>query len=202
MIRITGGALRGRRLRTMRGTRSRPTLGRIREAVFDILGPSVAGKRFVDLFAGVGAMGIEALSRGAREAVFVEKDPACLRLLEANLEALGLGNFARVVRMDAREWLARNREPLETVFVDPPYASGEAARVLDALGRAAGAERVVIQHGPREVLPEASGALRRLRSRSYGDSRIEVYGFEEPGGSVPGPREEDCDAPSALPRDL
>ena len=90
-MRIIGGADRGRRLRAPRGLRTRPTADRMRVTLFDILGPSVAGARVLDLFAGTGAVGLEALSRGAARAVFVERDPAALRALRGNLAALGLG---------------------------------------------------------------------------------------------------------------
>ncbi len=177
MIRVTGGTFCGRKLKTVQGTGSRPTLGRVREATFNILGDTVVGSTFVDLFAGVGAMGIEALSRGAARAVFIETNGRCRNVLAENLAALGLEDCSLVVSADAVRWLDRTPVEGDILFADPPYASGLAARVLEIMGRssAAGAECVIIQHGPREVLPEEAGNLIRTRSRSYGDTVLDVY---------------------------
>ncbi len=187
MIRITGGDCRGRRLKTVRGTRSRPTLSRVREAVFNILGDAVPDAVFLDLFAGTGAMGIEALSRGAARVVFVETNAVCRRILGENLSMLGLRERAEIVGMDAIRWAQRGLGGADIVFADPPYASESAARILEALGRsgADGAGYVIIQHGPRVTLPERAGGLVRVRCRTYGDTVLDVY---EPDGIEQGDR--------------
>src|SRR5437867_231202 len=137
-MRVIGGTDRGRRLAAPRGFSTRPTAGRVREALFDILGPAVAGMRVLDLFAGTGAIGIEALSRGAARAVFVERGRDALRALRANLAALHLSrDRARVVAGDAVATLpalGRSELPFDLVFLDPPYAT-TVARVLEALAR-------------------------------------------------------------------
>jgi len=176
MIRITGGDLRGRVLRTLRGVDSRPTLSRVREAVFNILGGDVEGAAFVDLFSGVGTVGIEALSRGARRAVFVERDALCIRVLRRNLVDLGLEDRARVVRTDVLRWLGRGPGRFGIVFADPPYGSGLAVETLRALGAAPVLEGWgVVQHGRRERLPAGAGGLERVRSRRYGETAVDFY---------------------------
>src|SRR3954452_8003358 len=118
-MRVIAGAFRGRTLQAPRGRRTRPTADRVREAVFSMLGP-VDGLRVLDLFAGSGALAIEALSRGAAEAILVERDPRALAAISRNVEATGAA--AAVRRRDALAWLRAYREaPFDLVFVDPPY---------------------------------------------------------------------------------
>ena len=127
MLRIIGGEWRGRRVRFPPVAAIRPTPDRVRETVFNWLQPVVPGSRCLDLYAGSGALGLEALSRGAREVVFVEVDPAAVRHLAATLAALGCER-GRVTRSDARRFLEAAGEPFDVVFLDPPFA----APVLDA----------------------------------------------------------------------
>jgi 16S rRNA (guanine966-N2)-methyltransferase len=170
-MRVIGGADRGRRLRAPRGSRTRPTADRMRVTLFDILGPTVAGMRVLDLFAGTGAVGIEALSRGAARAVFVEKDRHALRALRANRAALHQSRErARVVAGDALGVLPvlEAEGPFDLVFLDPPYAGGGAARALLALARSPllrAGTRVVVQHSAHAALPVPAGlrAVRELR---------------------------------------
>jgi 16S rRNA (guanine966-N2)-methyltransferase len=178
-MRVIGGSDRGRRLKAPRGMRTRPTADRMRVTLFDILGPSVAGARVLDLFAGTGAVGIEALSRGAARAVFVEKSHDALRALRANLAALQLGRAeARVVAGDALATLpvlAASEAPFDLVFVDPPYAGELAARALAALAGSsllAPGSRVVVQH-PVRTPPVAPAGLTAAREpRRFGDTAL------------------------------
>ena len=149
----------------------------------------LAGARVVDLFAGSGALGIEGLSRGAARADFVESDRAARAALEANLASLGLGDRARVWpltlpgglgRMSAELWEA------DLVLADPPYGGRIAAATLAALGKEGvlkpGA-RVVVEHHAKDGLPDLAGGLRRVRERTYGETRVSTYRLEtrEPG---------------------
>jgi 16S rRNA (guanine966-N2)-methyltransferase len=178
-VRVIGGSERGRRLRAPRGQRTRPTADRMRVTLFDILGPSVGGARVLDLFAGTGAVGIEALSRGAARAVFVERDRDALRVLRANLAALGLGReAARVVAGDALALLptlAASEAPFDLVFLDPPYAGGWATRALAALPGSRllrpGA-RVVVQHAVRAPVPVPAGLAAAREPRRFGDTAL------------------------------
>ena len=131
-LRLIGGVWRSRRLQVPAGPDLRPTPDRVRETLFNWLGPWIEGRRVLDLFAGSGALGLEALSRGASEAVFVEASRTAVRALEANIALLG-ATSAAVLCMDAMRYLSRDNGPFDLVFVDPPYASGLVGPVLDRL---------------------------------------------------------------------
>lgn len=184
-MRVIGGVDRGRRLKAPRGLRTRPSADRVREALFDILGPAVRGMRVLDLFAGTGAVGIEALSRGAAYAAFVERDRGALRVLRANLAALGLPRGrARVVAGDAATalaGLARREPPFDLVFLDPPYAGDLATRALAALAGGAlvgPGTRVVVQHFAKTPPPPAAGALRAVETRRFGETALTFFRAE------------------------
>lgn len=154
--------------------------------MFSALGARVQVAVAVDLFAGTGALGIEALSRGAGFCIFVEKDPAVARVLEANLQRTGLRQRARIVREDVFSVLPNMGagvlpQPAGLVLADPPYGTGMAARVLELLGRwpalLPGAA-VVIEHGSREILPERAGQLVQERWYPHGDTAFTVYRVE------------------------
>jgi 16S rRNA (guanine(966)-N(2))-methyltransferase RsmD len=193
-MRIIGGHDRGRRLRAPRGLATRPTADRVRVTLFDVLGPAIAGARVLDLFAGTGAVGIEALSRGAARVVFVEKDQAALRALRANLAALGAARAAaRVMAGDVLRVLpdlAAHEEPFDLVFLDPPYAAGLAGRALATLAAArvcrSGSE-VVVQHSTRDTLPAMAGFPEHRRGRRFGDTALTFLRAERytPDGSRP-----------------
>ncbi len=136
-LRIVGGACRGRRLHFPDGRGLRPTADRVRETLFNWLQGEVRGARVLDLFAGSGALGLEALSRGAASAVFVERARPAAEQLRENLHLLDLQARSEVVSGDARRFLERADEPFELVFIDPPFADrllGEVAQVLEARG--------------------------------------------------------------------
>ncbi len=184
-MRVIAGALKGRRLAPVKG-RIRPTAAKVREAIFNILGGAVADARVLDLFAGTGALGIEALSRGAREAVLVEDHPEALKVLRRNLEDLGLTAQAQVLPLPvntALKKLAARGERFSLAFLDPPYGGGLAAGALEALAAAAVLEPqgwVVAEHSRRESLPESLGGLMRRELRRYGDTQVAFYLAAEP----------------------
>lgn len=184
-MRVIAGRYGGRRLQAPRGRGTRPTSDRVREALFSMLG-SVEGAQALDLFAGTGALGIEALSRGAIRAVFVERDATALGVLKANMEALNLREpEAEVRRADALAALRTARERRETydlVFVDPPYRDAQAwesrlPAVLPALLAPAG--RVVVESDRRMPLALEVGHERLgvERERRYGDTSITILRF-------------------------
>jgi 16S rRNA (guanine(966)-N(2))-methyltransferase RsmD len=193
-MRVIGGHDRGRRLRAPRGLATRPTADRVRVTLFDVLGPAVAGARVLDLFAGTGAVGIEALSRGAARVVLVERDQSALRALRANLTALGAPRAAaRVMAGDVLRLLPElgaQEGPFDLVFIDPPYATALAARTLEGLGATricrAGTE-VIVQHSTRTTLPTVPGLAPHRRPRQFGDTALTFLRAEEytPDGSRP-----------------
>jgi 16S rRNA (guanine966-N2)-methyltransferase len=178
-VRIVGGTLRGRVLRAPTGTTTRPTSEKVREALFDILG-SVTGDRVFDLFAGSGALGIEALSRGAAHATFVDAGRTAASAIRSNLRELGLADRAAVVVGDSVATAARLQPetPWRLVFVDPPYRSDLATRAVLALPseRLAGDAVIVIEHDRHNAPPETLGSLLRTDQRRYGDTLISFFG--------------------------
>jgi 16S rRNA (guanine966-N2)-methyltransferase len=176
-IRITGGAARGRPVASPGGRDVRPTAARVREAVFSILGPRVAGARVLDLYAGAGTLGLEALSRGADFCLFVERAPRHAALIRANLEGLGLADRARVACADAPRLLARRpppEGPFDIAFVDPPYGRGALGAVLPVLFGAdiiAPAGLAVVEH-ETGAIPPAGLAWHSGRTYTYGKTAI------------------------------
>jgi 16S rRNA (guanine966-N2)-methyltransferase len=185
--RVIAGSARGLRLRAP-GAGTRPFADRVKQTLFAILEPDLDGARVLDLFAGSGAAGIEALSRGAASAVFVEKDPGAASVIEANLRTTSLaGPAATVLRADAVAWLSRAAlpgAPFDLVIADPPYAETDLlVRTLEALGAAgapltAGA-RVVAKHFWRDRPPERIGLLASERYRRFGETALTFYRREE-----------------------
>ncbi len=176
-VRITAGRFGGLRLETLRGRAVRPTADRVKEALFSMLGPALAGARVVDCFAGTGALGIEAASRGAARVTFVERDPRSLDLLRRNLERLPEPVEARVVPEDALRPDRWGREglPADIILVDPPYRQGLGEALLAALAGAAGSEgaTVVLEHETGAAPGHPRWTV--VRSRRYGDTTLTFY---------------------------
>lgn len=182
-MRLTGGLERGRRLRAPRGALTRPTAAKVREAIFNILGPPPDGS-VLDLYAGTGALGIEALSRGAPRGVFVERDHQALVALRRNLRELGLEDRTSVVGADVRSALRRlsaTGERFCWVFLDPPYVK-ETEGVLAELGGGAllsPCAVVIVEHDRRHRPPGASGSsvggLFLTDRRAYGDTELSFF---------------------------
>lgn len=168
-MRIIGGSWRGRRLKTLKGRGIRPTTDRVREAWMSAMGGRMDGLGVLDLFAGSGALGLETLSRGADHVVFVERARASLKVLEANIAVVDAHDRTRVVAEDVFRWL-RHEEPegFDVALADPPYGSGDAARLVEAfLGRPF-ARELWVEHPSRESLPVGPAD----RTRRYGDSAL------------------------------
>jgi len=180
-LRLTGGQGRGRRLTAAALRGVRPTSARVREALFDILGARVAGAGFLDLFAGTGAVGIEALSRGAGRVVFVEGDARAARVIATNARDAGLPGSMSVIESEAIRALDRLSaagELFAIVFLDPPYAAGAPPEILDrSAALVAPGGVLVVEHGGRRGVEEigAPAGLRSGRRYRYGDSRLSVF---------------------------
>jgi 16S rRNA (guanine966-N2)-methyltransferase len=185
-MRVTGGEAKGKTLRTLKGAETRPTADQVRKAIFDILGPQTEGARVLDLFAGSGALGIEALSRGAAEAVFVESSREACALIAANLAETGYRGEGLVRRSDVDRFLSRGPDqPFDLAFLDPPYARGLGfvARMLGKLGsRASTVDRRSgwIRAGGAVIVESVAGRIqwpegfRQTRVRPFGRTQVSV----------------------------
>jgi len=177
-MRIITGTSKGRKLLTPKGSSVRPTSDRVKESIFNILGGEVEGKAVLDLFAGTGNLGIEALSRGAKKAVFVEKGWQGLRLIRQNLLQCGMMENAEIIPKDAIRsigFLNQRGESFDLILMDPPYEKGLILRILDKLHSHPIYQDdsiLVIEHGRREPLPEHLSGWELIRQRQIGDTII------------------------------
>jgi 16S rRNA (guanine966-N2)-methyltransferase len=180
-MRISAGEHRGRRLQSPKGAKTRPTSDLLRQALFNVLGARIQGARVLDLFAGTGAVGLEALSRGAASVTFVEADRRAVASLQANLAALKLTERARVLAGNALQTPARLQaagETFDCIFLDPPYAGDLAIRCIETLadGRLLSDNgALVTQAFHKTALPDRVGVLRRAWRRRYGESSLTLY---------------------------
>ncbi|MBI3089908.1 MAG: 16S rRNA (guanine(966)-N(2))-methyltransferase RsmD [Candidatus Tectomicrobia bacterium] len=204
-MRVIAGSARGRTLQAPRGLRVRPTAARARESLFGILGAAVEAARVLDLYAGVGCLGIEALSRGAAHVTFVEFEAAAARLLRRNLahcgfpeargappqEAAAAGPRARLLVQPvarALRWLARRGEGFDVVLADPPYGAREHGALLAALGGGSLLRRgglVILEHHRKLEVPASAGRLRLRWQRDVGGTRFTAYG-DDPAAAEEG----------------
>lgn len=178
-MRVIGGEFRSRKLKAPPGADVRPTPDRLREALFNILAPRIEGVVFLDAYAGCGSVGIEALSRGARRAIFLEKSRPALRCLEENIQSLGIESRCEVHAGNAAPVITSFQA--EIVFLDPPYPRElEYQRCLKALG-AAPRPLVIVQHASKFTshLAESYGRIRRVRILSQGDNSLSFYAAQE-----------------------
>ncbi len=178
-MRVIGGEFRSRILKSVPGLTVRPTPDRLREALFNILAPAIAGKVFADLYAGTGAVGIEALSRGASGAIFVEHNRAAVDVLRQNLKSLGLEGRAQVLQ--GRAAARVDTIQADIVFLDPPYdLASEYEAMLARLGARpadlATIGLVIVQHDLRLKLAPAYGSLHQQRVLRQGDNCLSFYG--------------------------
>jgi 16S rRNA (guanine966-N2)-methyltransferase len=172
-VRIIAGRWRGHRLKAVRGRSVRPTTDRVREAWMSAIGDRLRGARVLDLFAGSGALGLEALSRGAESVVLVERSRGALRVIEANVDQLGARDETRIVADDVFRFLKRVEEPYDIALADPPYGDGSASRLVERFVEAPFAHELWLEHPVREELQLPAGA----KTRRYGDtalSRLQV----------------------------
>ena len=180
-MRIIAGALKGRRLVTPKGDTTRPTADQVRIALMDTLMPRLPGARVLDLFAGAGGVGLEALSRGAAEVVFVERDARAVAALRENVAALGVAAAARVKRGDVLrelEGLYRTGERFDVVFLDPPYDAGLVETTLESLGGGGlllAEGWVIAQHFTKRAPAERVGSLFAFRTRRFGETTLTFY---------------------------
>jgi 16S rRNA (guanine(966)-N(2))-methyltransferase RsmD len=177
-LRVIAGTLKGRRLESPSWEGLRPTSDKLRETLFNVLAPRLAGAAVLDGYAGTGAVGIEALSRGAAWVTFVERDPRAVRLIESNLVRCGVGSdrYAIIRARFADVPVQLGDRAFEVVFIDPPYGLHEMTAALDVAGSlVADGGLLVIEHAKRDVAPEVSERLARTRTLVSGDSVLTFY---------------------------
>ena len=179
-MRVIAGSLRGRRLKAPPGADTRPTGDRVKQTLFDILAPRIGGCRFVDLFAGSGAIGLEAVSRGAASVLLVDHGRAATEAARENAAALKVGPgvlaVERATVSAALTRLAARGERFDIAFLDPPYDSPEYERAIEALGAVLAEDGIVIaEHFHKRDLPETIGSLVRTRAVRVGDHRLSFY---------------------------
>ncbi|MBI3404020.1 MAG: 16S rRNA (guanine(966)-N(2))-methyltransferase RsmD [Acidobacteria bacterium] len=181
-MRIIAGQFKSRRLKSLRGQAMRPTSDRLRETLFNILGPAIQDSVFVDCFAGTGAVGIEALSRGARQVFFVENHRPAVALIGSNLASLGITSGFEILGMDVArglESLASRKIKADFVFLDPPYADvnvySQTLKLIDSLPLLASNGLVIVEHTKKQPLPERLSVLHRARVTTQGDSGLSFY---------------------------
>ncbi|MGB8032171.1 MAG: 16S rRNA (guanine(966)-N(2))-methyltransferase RsmD [Terracidiphilus sp.] len=189
-MRIIAGTYRSRTLAAPPGMSTRPTSDRLRETLFNVLAPRIEGAVFLDLYAGSGAVGLEALSRGAARVAFVERAPAALKVLDGNLARLGIGDGVRVHRKSVSAYLRSaveagpKPEKNEVVFLDPPYDAAEEYAI--ALGLMGGPAQgilapdavVIAEHRRKFALDERYGSLKRTRVLEQGDAALSFYAVQ------------------------
>jgi 16S rRNA (guanine966-N2)-methyltransferase len=190
-MRVIAGRFRSRVLTSPAGLDTRPTSDRLRETLFNVLAPRISGASFLDLYAGSGAVGIEAISRGAAHVTFVEREPAVARVLRGNLERLGIAEGFRVQAGSVKVFLQKRSStsgprpvPHEVLFLDPPWdAADDYESTLNLLGGAAAAHLapdalVIAEHRRKTPLDERYGSLRRVRLLEQGDAALSFYRAE------------------------
>jgi 16S rRNA (guanine(966)-N(2))-methyltransferase RsmD len=178
-MRVIAGSARGIQLTAVPGSGTRPISDRVKEAVFNILGDTIINSRVLDLFAGTGSVGIEALSRGAEEALFVEKQPKAISTIRENLRRTGLQAGARVVRADVFKFLAGEPEPFDLIYIAPPQYQGLWKKSLLALEAnqhwLAADGLAIVQIFPKELEPLELMTLESIEQRKYGSTLLCFY---------------------------
>ncbi len=177
---IIGGMYKGRVISMPKGPDIRPTSNKAREALFSILGSCVIDSRVLDLFAGSGGLGLEAMSRGAGEAVFVDNHPKCINVIRKNLEALQLAEKSKVMKLNADLAIKKlaHKEKFDLIFMDPPYFRDLVKKTLinldqyDILNHSG---LIICEHHKKEGLPEEIASFKRLKTNQYGDTALSIY---------------------------
>ena len=179
-MRVITGTARGRRLITLEGEDVRPTTDRVKEALFSIIQFEIEGRKILDLFAGSGQLGIEALSRGAKSAVFVDLSKKSVEVVKQNLESTGLGKNAIVLNTDSIAFAASRADRYDVAFLDPPYRTGLLQKALPLTANIMNEGGVIICEAPfDEELPETAGSFKMTKEYKYGKIKLVTYRFEE-----------------------
>jgi len=180
-LRVIAGEAKGRRLKAPKGHATRPTSDRTKEALFNIIGGRIINAKFLDLYAGTGAIGIEAISRGAEWLVLVENNPRAVRVIMENLQLTGLADRAEIMSQEAHravKMLSARDKKFDIIFMDPPYMKGFIERGLAEISEGkllAPGGLIITESSKLDVLPEEVGNLRLVRKEKYGDTVLSFY---------------------------
>ncbi len=175
-MRIISGTARGRRLKSLPGDDVRPTTDKVKEAVFSAIQFDIEGRRFLDLFAGSGQMGLEALSRGAQSATFVDSSAESIKICKDNVVSTGFSDSSKIVRNDALTFLSLTNEIFDIAFLDPPYGGGLLENALTRLTDKMSDYGIIIcEHPPEVVLPEQVGDFDVYKRYRYGKINVTTY---------------------------
>jgi 16S rRNA (guanine966-N2)-methyltransferase len=181
ILRVISGSARGHKLKTIKGLMTRPTSGLVKEALFSIIASRLGGSHVLDLFAGSGSLGIEALSRGAEFTVFIDRNPRCCSIIKENLVHTKLSEMAEVYSMDYQDAIRKmsgEQRKFDIIFMDPPYNKNfvpEALKLLTNNDIMKDDGIIIAEHGAADVLPETCGRFRVTDCRGYGDTIITIY---------------------------
>lgn len=175
-MRIITGTARGRKLFSLEGDKVRPTTDKVKESLFNILQFRIEGRRFLDLFAGSGQIGLEALSRGARHATFVDKSKASIRVIEKNIAVAGFEKVSKVVQGDYKSFLSGSGDSYDVVFIDPPFLDGLISPALEAVSEHLSPAGIVVCEHPRDIeVPDKAADLVKLKEYRYGKIKLTSY---------------------------
>ena len=184
-MRITGGELNGRVLKSEKGWNIRPTSSKVRQAVFNIIGNDISGYQIIDFFAGTGIMGIEALSRGGAWALFIDNSMKSLSLIKKNLELCGFSNKGHVIKKDIREGIPQHDKlthgSINLAFIDPPYGKDIIPGVLESIVKSrimAEGSYIVAESMKHDNLPDKVDDFNLVKTRLYGETKIDIYNRE------------------------
>ncbi len=175
-MRIISGTAKGRRLKSLPGEDVRPTTDKVKEGIFSAIQFDIEGRRFLDLFAGSGQMGLEALSRGAESATFVDSSPESIKVCKDNISATGFEADSKVIRSDAISFLTLTNDIFDIAFLDPPYAGGLLEKALSLVCEKMSDYGIVIcEHPPEVILPEQVGEFCVFKKYRYGKINVTTY---------------------------
>ncbi|MFB4162550.1 16S rRNA (guanine(966)-N(2))-methyltransferase RsmD [Alteribacillus sp. JSM 102045] len=184
-MRVISGKYKGTTLKAVPGMKTRPTSDKVKEALFHRIGPYFSGGSGLDLYAGTGSLGIEAMSRGFSSFVFVDKAPQAVKVIKTNVKAAGLNGSCEVYRNDAKRALAvltKRKKSFDLIFMDPPYAHQDLAGMLQTIsetGLITPGGQIVCEHRSSTALPDTVASLNKQNEDIYGDTGVSIYGLEK-----------------------
>ncbi|MBQ5911444.1 MAG: 16S rRNA (guanine(966)-N(2))-methyltransferase RsmD [Clostridia bacterium] len=175
-MRIISGMAKGRKLKTLAGDNVRPTSDKVKEGIFSAIQFDIEGRRFLDLFAGSGQMGLEALSRGAKSATFVDSSAESVKVCKENIASLGFEESSRLIRSDALSFLSLCGDKFDIAFLDPPYAAGLLEKALTSVcDKMSDFGTIICEHPPEVTLPEEIKGFQVYKKYRYGKINVTTY---------------------------